>query len=110
MRLRNHLMSLAHEPVQSANPKAESAGAAAGTDSACGQVRCDRRVSGQCGSGAPDHELIKIKFAAFKDERKSLAAEIAARTNSEVVWIVGHVAVLYRMQLDPNRRRVLLDE
>jgi RNA-binding protein len=57
-----------------------------------------------------DHELIKIKFAAFKDERKSLAAEIAARTNSELVWVVGHVAVLYRMQPDPNRRRVLLEE
>jgi RNA-binding protein len=57
-----------------------------------------------------DHQLIKIKFAAFKDERKSLAAEIAARTNSELVWVVGHVAVLYRMQSDTNRRRVLLDE
>jgi RNA-binding protein len=57
-----------------------------------------------------DHELIKIKFAAFKDERKSLAAEIATRTNSELVWVVGHVAVLYRLQPDPSRRRVLLDE
>jgi RNA-binding protein len=57
-----------------------------------------------------DHELIKIKFAAFKEERKSLAAEMATRTHSELVWIVGHVTVLYREQADPARRRVLLDK
>ncbi len=54
-----------------------------------------------------DHELIKIKFTAFKEEKKSLAAEMAARTNSELVWIVGHVAILYRAQADSARRRVL---
>jgi RNA-binding protein len=57
-----------------------------------------------------DHELIKIKFAAFKEERKSLAAEMAARTQSELVWIVGHVTVLYREQANPARRRVSLDK
>jgi RNA-binding protein len=56
-----------------------------------------------------DHELIKIKFTAFKKEKESLAAEIAARTTSELIWIVGHVAVLYRAQADPARRRVGLD-
>lgn len=56
-----------------------------------------------------DHELIKIKFVAFKDERKTLAAEIAMRSQSELVWIVGHVAVLYRRQVDPARRQVLPD-
>ncbi len=57
-----------------------------------------------------DHELIKIKFTAFKDERKTLAAEMAARTDSELVWIVGHVTVLYREQADPARRCVSLDK
>ena len=57
-----------------------------------------------------DHELIKIKFTAFKTEKESLAAEIAARTQSELVWIVGHVAVLYRAQPDPARRKVLAEQ
>jgi len=57
-----------------------------------------------------DHELIKIRFAAFKDERKLLAAEIATRTNSEWMWIVGHVAVLYRRQSDAAKQRILLGE
>jgi RNA-binding protein len=56
-----------------------------------------------------DHELIKIKFTAFKDTKMALAEEMAARTNSELVWIVGHVAVLYRMQPDPAKRRVQLE-
>lgn len=41
-------------------------------------------------------ELIKLKFVAFKTERRALAAEIAARTGSELITVVGHVAVLYR--------------
>ena len=56
-----------------------------------------------------DHELIKIKFTSFKEEKESLAAEMAARSHSELVWIVGHVAVLYRAQADPARRRVSPD-
>jgi RNA-binding protein len=56
-----------------------------------------------------DHELIKIKFTAFKDTKKPLAEEIAARTNSELVWIVGHVAVFYRAQADPAKRRIPLE-
>jgi len=47
-------------------------------------------------------ELIKVKFACFKDERETLAAEIASKTGSEVVTIVGHVAVLYRKKPEPT--------
>ena len=55
-----------------------------------------------------DHELIKIKFAAFKDAKKPLAEEIATRTPSELVGTVGHVAVFYREQSDSAKRRVSL--
>ena len=41
-------------------------------------------------------ELIKLRFAAFKDERHELAEQIAAKTSSNLVTVVGHVAVLYR--------------
>jgi RNA-binding protein len=52
------------------------------------------------------HELVKIKFAAFKDERKTLAPQLADKTGSHLVWIVGHVAVFYRQQSDPAKRKV----
>ena len=43
-----------------------------------------------------DHELIKIKFIEFKEERRELADEIVRRTASDLVAIIGNVAILYR--------------
>lgn len=43
-----------------------------------------------------DHELIKIKFAAFKEEKKTLAPRIAEKTGSQLIMRVGNVAVYYR--------------
>ena len=42
------------------------------------------------------HELVKVKFAEFKAQKKTLAPELAARTGSHLVQRVGNVAVLYR--------------
>ncbi len=57
-----------------------------------------------------DHELIKVKFAAFKEQKASLSAEIAARSGSELVWIIGHVAIFYREHPAPGRRKVLPEQ
>ena len=42
------------------------------------------------------HELIKVKFADFKEEKKTLAPLLAEKTASHLVMRVGNVAVLYR--------------
>ena len=42
------------------------------------------------------HGLVKIKFVAFKEEKKTLAVEIAQRAGAELVTRVGNVAVYYR--------------
>ena len=42
------------------------------------------------------HALIKVKFDEFKDQRKTLAPELAAKTGSHLIALVGHVVVLYR--------------
>ena len=42
------------------------------------------------------HELVKVKFTDFKEEKKTLAPEIAEKTGSELVMRVGNVAVYYR--------------
>jgi RNA-binding protein len=54
------------------------------------------------------HELVKIKFAAFKDERKTLAPQLAEKTKSHLIMIVGHVAVFYREQPDAAKRKVVV--
>ncbi|MFM2295407.1 MAG: hypothetical protein RLZZ350_1820 [Verrucomicrobiota bacterium] len=41
-------------------------------------------------------ELVKIKFAEFKDQKKELAPQLAERTHSHLVMRVGNVMVLHR--------------
>ncbi len=54
------------------------------------------------------HELVKIRFHEHKDAKKLLTAEIAQRTGCEVAGIIGHVAILYRQQEDPEQRSISL--
>ncbi|MDX9823867.1 MAG: YhbY family RNA-binding protein, partial [Sphaerochaeta sp.] len=46
------------------------------------------------------HELVKVKFQAFKDEIRPLAEELAVKTGSELVGIIGFIATLYRESED----------
>jgi len=45
------------------------------------------------------HELVKVKFAAFKEDKKVLAPQIAERTGSELITRVGNVAVYFRRRV-----------
>jgi RNA-binding protein len=42
------------------------------------------------------HELVKIKFAEFKAEKKELSPQLAERTASHLIMRVGNVMVLHR--------------
>ena len=42
------------------------------------------------------HELVKIKFADFKEEKKTLAPLLADKTASHLIMRVGNVMVLHR--------------
>lgn len=42
------------------------------------------------------HGLVKVRFAAFKDQKKKLAPELAVRTGSELIARVGNVGVYFR--------------
>jgi len=42
------------------------------------------------------HGLVKMKFSDHKEERKTLAPQIAEKTDSTLVMQVGNVAVFYR--------------
>lgn len=51
-----------------------------------------------------DHELIKIRFNEFKEDRKDLSARIAGQTGSELVGLIGHVAIFYRENPEKEKR------
>ena len=41
-------------------------------------------------------ELVKVKFDAHKEDKKSLVPEITRQSNSQVILFVGHTVTLYR--------------
>ncbi len=54
------------------------------------------------------HELIKVKFLDFQDQKHELAEEITSRTGGALIGLIGNVAILYREQPDPEKRQIRL--
>ena len=48
------------------------------------------------------HELVKVKFEEFKEEKKELGAALAGKTSANLIMQVGHVIVLFRRTKQPN--------
>jgi RNA-binding protein len=42
------------------------------------------------------HQLVKVKFDAFKEQKKELTPQLAEKSGSHLVTRVGNVVVLYR--------------
>lgn len=57
-----------------------------------------------------DHELIKIKFVDFKENKKEIAAEIETATKCECVGLIGHIGIFYKQHPKPEKRRITWDE
>ncbi len=52
------------------------------------------------------HELIKVRISDPGGQKRELSHEIAERTNSAWVAMVGFVLTLYRQQPDPEKRTI----
>ena len=51
-----------------------------------------------------DHELIKVKLAADREQRKLWIDQLVTASGSELVLSIGRVAVLYRQNAQANPR------
>jgi len=58
------------------------------------------------------HELIKLKFVDFKEkgQKEEITAAIARETDSAPVGLIGHTAIFYRRQKEPEKRKITLPE
>jgi RNA-binding protein len=58
------------------------------------------------------HELIKVKFNEFKekDQKTEITEELCKRTKAEIAGTIGHIAILYRGQKDPEKKKIFLPE
>ncbi|MEA1910883.1 MAG: YhbY family RNA-binding protein [Spirochaetota bacterium] len=43
-----------------------------------------------------DHELIKIKFQDFKEDRRALTTALSDSVKATVISVIGNIAILYR--------------
>lgn len=53
-----------------------------------------------------DHELIKVKFGEFKEAKKEISDEIAKATKSELVGLIGNIAIFFRQNPNPEKRKI----
>lgn len=54
------------------------------------------------------HELIKVKFLCFKDEKKDLIEQLCDQVNCALVRIIGNIAILYRPSTNPDKQKHLI--
>ncbi|MAG13978.1 MAG: ribosome assembly RNA-binding protein YhbY [Spirochaetales bacterium] len=50
------------------------------------------------------HELVKVKYLDFKENKDVSAGLLASQTGSALIQIIGNVAIFYRQNSDPERR------
>jgi len=56
------------------------------------------------------HELIKVKFIEFKEksQKEEIVGVLEKEISAEQVGMIGHIAILYRQQKDPDKRNIVL--
>ena len=55
------------------------------------------------------HELIKIKFNNHKSSKEILIKNINKSLNSQIVGMVGNIAIIYKQNEEIDKRRYSLD-
>ena len=75
-----------------------------------GRNGINKQVIGSVDLALKDHELIKVKFGEFKEAKKEMSGEIANATKSEVVGIIGNIAILYRQHPQTEKRKIKIQQ
>ena len=71
-----------------------------------GKEGLSENVFGAIDTALDAHELIKVKIAAERDERQQFVPVIEERLECECVGTVGRMAILYRENPDPEKRKI----
>lgn len=56
------------------------------------------------------HELVKLKFLHYKDQKREIADELSRVTRAALVRIIGNMAIFYRPAEAREERRYTLPE
>lgn len=66
------------------------------------------QVEAQIDEALAAHELIKIKFIDYIDEKKEIAAGIEEKLVCECCGSIGHTFIFFRQNEDPAKRKIEL--
>ena len=64
------------------------------------------QVETQIDEALAAHELIKIKFIDYIDEKKEIATEITEKLGCECCGSIGHTFIFFRQNEDPAKRKI----
>jgi len=75
-----------------------------------GQKGITETLIGEIDQALEARELIKIKFNDFKEkeQKNTLINEIVKTTQSHIAGMIGHVAILYRQNVDVEKQHIKL--
>ena len=73
-----------------------------------GKNGCTGQVETQIDEALTAHELIKIKFIDYIDEKKEIAAGITEKLKCECCGSIGHTFIFFRQNEDPAKRKIEL--
>ncbi len=61
-------------------------------------------------SALADHELIKVRFNEFKEKSQKMViiAEVEQNCHCRLAGLIGHTAIFYRQNSDPEQRKIML--
>ncbi len=58
------------------------------------------------------HELIKVKFIDLKEKQQKfgMIEAVVSAADCQLVGTIGHIAIFYRQQADPKKRKIQLPQ
>lgn len=73
-----------------------------------GQNRLSGELVAAFEEALDDHELIKVKFIDVKEKaaKLELIRELEEKSHSEMVGMTGHVAIFFRQNREPEKRKI----
>ena len=52
------------------------------------------------------HELVKVKFGDFKDEKSQIVKKLMEETHSHHIGTVGNIAIFFKQNPNPKKQKI----
>jgi RNA-binding protein len=76
---------------------------------ALGRAGASPELAGRLAVLLAQHELVKVRLGDHPDSKRGLAADLARATGGELVRLIGNVAVYWKQNPDPDKRKIQMD-